>query len=87
MPDENLGDIMGAISGRRGKISGTEQKGRYQVVKATAPLSELYKYGTQLRSITGGRASFTMEFDHYEELPHDLAQKVIDEAQAARAES
>ena len=87
VPDENLGDIMGDISGRRGKISGTEQKGRYQVVKATAPLSELYKYGTQLRSITGGRASFTMEFDHYEELPHDLAQKVIDEAQAARAES
>jgi elongation factor G len=75
---------MGDISGRRGKIQGTEQKGRYQIVKAAAPLSELYKYGTQLRSITGGRASFMQEFSHYEELPHDLAGKVIEEALAAK---
>ncbi len=86
VPDENLGDIMGDVSGRRGKIQGTEQKGRYQVVKAQAPLAELYKYGTQLRSITGGRASFSMEFDHYEVLPHDLAGKVIEAAEAARNE-
>ncbi|MCP4548227.1 MAG: elongation factor G [bacterium] len=84
VPDENLGDIMGDISGRRGKIQGTEQIGKYQVVKASAPLVELYKYGTQLRSITGGRATFTMELSHYDELPHDLAKKVIDEAIAAR---
>ena len=87
VPDENLGDIMGDVSGRRGKIQGTEQKGRYQIVKATAPLAELFKYATQLRSITGGRGSFTMTFSHYEELPNELAQRVIEEAQAARAES
>jgi len=87
VPDENLGDIMGDVSGRRGKIQGTEKKGRYQVVKATAPLSELFKYATQLRSITGGRGSFMMAFSHYEEMPHELAQRVIDEAQAARTES
>jgi len=87
VPDENLGDIMGDISGRRGKIQGTEQTGRYQVVKATAPLAELYKYGTQLRSMTSGRASHRVEFSHYEEIPHDLAQKVIEEAQAARSDS
>ena len=86
VPDENLGDIMGDVSGRRGKIQGTEQKGRSQIVKAQAPLAELYRYGTQLRSITGGRGSFIMDFDHYEVLPHDLAQKVIDEAQAAKSE-
>ncbi len=87
VPDDNLGDIMGDVSGRRGKIQGTEQKGRYQIVKATAPLAELFKYATQLRSITGGRGSFTMSFSHYEELPNELAQRVIEEAQAARAES
>ena len=87
VPEDNLGDIMGDISGRRGKIQGTEQQGRYQIVKATAPLSELYKYGTQLRSITGGRGGFTQEFSHYEELPSDLAGKVIEEAQAAKKEA
>jgi elongation factor G len=87
VPDENLGDIMGDVSGRRGKIQGTEQKGRYQTVKAQAPLSELYKYGTHLRSITSGRASFIMEFDHYEVLPHDLAGKVIAAAEAEKAEA
>jgi len=86
VPDENLGDIMGDINGRRGRISGTEQSGKFQVVKATAPLAELYKYGTQLRSITGGRASFSMEYSHYEVVPHDQAEKVIAEAQTANAE-
>ncbi len=84
VPAENLGDIMGDISGRRGKIQGTEQTGRYQIVKASAPLSELYKYGTHLRSISGGRGSFAQEFSHYEILPHDLMAKVIEEAQAAK---
>jgi len=82
VPDENLGDIMGDISGRRGKIQGQEKVGRYQMLRASAPLSELHKYGTVLRSMTGGRATFSMEFSHYEELPHDLADKVITAAQA-----
>ncbi len=86
VPEENLGDIMGDINSRRGRISGTEQKGKYQIVKAAAPLAELYKYGTQLRSITGGRASYNMEYSHYEVVPHDQADKIIAEAQAADAE-
>ncbi|MBN2170324.1 MAG: elongation factor G [Candidatus Krumholzibacteriota bacterium] len=82
VPDENLGDIMGDISGRRGKIQGQEKIGRYQMLRASAPLAELHKYGTVLRSMSGGRATFSMEFSHYEELPNDLAQKVITAAQA-----
>lgn len=86
VPDENLGDIMGDISGRRGSIGGTEQAGKYQVVQATAPLAELFKYGTHLRSMTQGRAMFSMEFSHYSELPHDQAEKVIAEAKAAEGD-
>ena len=86
VPDENLGDIMGDINSRRGRISGTEQKGKHQVVKATAPLAELYKYGTQLRSITGGRGTYSMEYSHYEVVPHDQTDRIIAEAKAAEAE-
>ncbi|MDP6419311.1 MAG: elongation factor G [Candidatus Krumholzibacteria bacterium] len=80
VPDENLGDIMGDISGRRGRIVGTDQCGKYQIVKASAPLAELHKYGTQLRSITGGRASFSWNFSHYDPVPHDQMEKILAEA-------
>jgi elongation factor G len=86
VPDENLGDIMGDINSRRGRISGTDQSGKFQIVKATAPLAELYKYSTQLRSITGGRASFNMEYSHYEVVPHDQMDKIVADAKAAKSE-
>ena len=73
---------MGDMSRRRGRIAGTSPAGKgLQQVEAEAPQSELFKYATDLRSMTGARGSFVMEFSHYEELPSNLAQKVIEEAQ------
>jgi elongation factor G len=80
MPDEFMGDVMSDISSRRGRIRETGQEGRYQIVKATVPLSELYKYSTHLRSITGGRGFCEQEFSHYEEAPPDVQAKVVAEA-------
>jgi elongation factor G len=80
VPGEYLGDVMSDVSSRRGKIRETGQEGRYQVVRAVVPLSELYKYSTHLRSITQGRGFFEMEFSHYEEVPGDIQAKVVAES-------
>jgi elongation factor G len=80
VPDEYMGDVMGDISSRRGKIQGTEQDGRFQVIKAKVPLGELHKYSTTLRSMTQGQGIFHRDFSHYEEVLGDLAQKIIEEA-------
>ena len=80
-PEENMGDIMGDISTRRGKILGMESAGRFQVVKALIPLAELHDYSTALRSMTQGRAKYTREFSHYEPVPKDLEAKIIAESQ------
>ena len=80
-PEENMGDIMGDISTRRGKILGMESAGRFQVVKAHIPLAELHDYSTSLRSMTQGRATYTRTFSHYETLPKDLEAKIIAESQ------
>ena len=77
VPDEYMGDVMGDLSGRRGKISGTENQGRFAVINAQVPMSELYKYSTHLRSMTQGRGSHTREFSHYEEVPRENAEKII----------
>ncbi len=82
VPDDYMGDIMGDMSRRRGRISGTSPAGKgLQKVEAEAPQSELFKYATDLRSMTGARGTFVMGFSHYEELPSNLAQKVIEAAQ------
>jgi elongation factor G len=83
VPEEFLGDVMGDLSSRRGKILGTESDGAHQVIKALAPTSEIYKYATHLRSLTQGRGTHSARFSHYEEVPRELAEKVI---AAARAE-
>lgn len=77
VPEEFMGDVIGDLSGKRGKILGMEARGRHQVVKAKVPLAEIAKYATQLRSITHGRGSYAMEFSHYEEVPSEAAEKVI----------
>lgn len=79
-PEENLGDINSALSGKRGRIQGMEPKGKYQVVKALVPMAEMLDFEPNLTSITGGRGSYTMEFSHYDELPGNLQQKVIEQA-------
>ncbi|HOQ17074.1 MAG TPA: elongation factor G [Defluviitaleaceae bacterium] len=78
VPDEYMGDVIGDLNKRRGKILGMNPKGKYQVVDAEVPLAEMYKYATDLRSMTQARGSFTMEFDRYEEAPMDVQEKVIE---------
>ncbi len=80
VPEDYLGDVMGDFNSRRGKIMGIDSRGRLQVVKAQAPLSEMFRYAIILRSMTSGRGNFTMEFSHYEEVPHDISKKIIAEA-------
>ncbi|MBR1560180.1 MAG: elongation factor G [Clostridia bacterium] len=78
VPDENMGDIYGDMSKRRGRILGSEKVGDLQRVTAEAPLSEMFKYATDLRSMTQGRGAFTMRFERYEEVPAASAKKVIE---------
>ncbi len=80
-PEDFMGDVMGDLSSRRGKILGMEAQGRFQVVKAQVPLAELSNYATLLRSITQGRATHTRSFSHYDPLPKELEGKVIQESQ------
>ncbi len=80
VPEEFMGDVIGDINSRRGKIMGMEAMGKIQVVKAMVPEAEMYKYSTSLRSMTQGRGYFTMKFHHYEEVPREISQKIIEEA-------
>ena len=77
VPDEYMGDVMGDISGRRGKILGMEADGHFQVIKAQVPLAEIHKYSTILRSMTQGRGVYRTTFSHYEEMPREQADKII----------
>ncbi len=79
IPERYMGDVIGDLNARRGRILGMEAEGRYQKIKAYVPLAELYRYSSTLRSITKGRGTFTMRFDHYDEVPREIAQKVIEE--------
>jgi elongation factor G len=83
VPESHLGDVMGDISSRRGRILGVDSDGKFQIVKATVPEMELYRYATTLRSLTGGRGLHTEEFSHYEYLPPEAEAKVVAEAKAA----
>jgi elongation factor G len=76
-PEKFMGDVTGSLNGKRGQIEGMEERGMARAVKAKVPLSEMFGYTTQLRSMTEGRASFTMEFDHYEVVPPNVAQTII----------
>ena len=84
IPEEYLGAISGDINQRRGRVMGMDVKGRSQIVKAQVPLSEMFKYANDLRSITGGRGMYTMRFSHYEEVPHKIAQPIITQYQASK---
>ena len=79
-PEAYMGDIMGNLNGRRGKLQGMEQKGNMRIIKAVVPMAEMLDFEPTLTSITGGRGSFMMEFSHYEEVPSHLQQKIIAEA-------
>jgi elongation factor G len=80
-PEEFMGDVIGDLNRRRGQVSGMEQRGNAQVISATVPLSEMFGYATDVRSNTQGRATYTMQFERYEEVPPNIAEKVIGELQ------
>ncbi len=86
IPDANMGDVMGDLSTRRGRVQGTESERGSTVVIATVPLAEMMNYTSQLRSITGGRGYFTMEFDAYDVVPSHVAEQVIAAAKSAEEE-
>jgi elongation factor G len=86
-PDECMGDVIGDLNSRRGKVLGMDRKGQSQVIKALVPMAEVLKYAPDLRSITSGRGSFEQHFDHYQEAPPPVAEKIIKESQAAREAS
>jgi elongation factor G len=77
VPEDAMGDVMGDISSRRGKIAGMEGVGHYQVIRAQVPAAELHKYATILRSKTGGRGVFKATISHYEEVPREVAEKIV----------
>lgn len=83
VPEDNMGDVIGDLNSRRGKVVGVEPKANSQIIRAVVPMSEVLSYANDLRSMTSDRGLFTTEFSHYEEIPSHLAQKVISEAQAS----
>ncbi len=84
VPDTFMGDVMGDLNGRRGRIQGMDPDGNFQVIHAEVPLSDLYKYSTSLRSMTQGTGDYVMAFSHYDPVPHDVAQKIIDASEHSR---
>jgi elongation factor G len=86
VPEEYMGDVMGDISSRRGKIQGMDADGHFQIIKALIPLSELYKYASTLRSLTSGRGVYKRSFSHYEEVPKEVEQRIVDEYKKLREE-
>jgi elongation factor G len=82
VPEQFMGDVIGDLNSKRGRIMGVEQAGKRQVIQANVPLAEMFRYSIDLKSITSARGSFTMEFGRYEEVPDEIAQKVIAQVKA-----
>jgi elongation factor G len=76
-PEDYMGDVIGDLNSRRGRIEGMEARGNTQVVRAQVPLSEMFGYSTDLRSRTQGRATYTMQFDSYQQVPESIASEII----------
>ena len=84
--NQYVGDVIGDLNGRRGKISGMDDEEEMKIISSFVPDAEMYKYANILRSMTQGTGTFEMEFDHYEEVPHDISKKIVDQYQKLRAE-
>ena len=82
VPDENMGDVIGDLNSRRGKVVGVEPKANSQIIRSVVPMSEVLAYSNDLKSMTSDRGLFSMEFSHYEEVPSHLAQKIVSESAA-----
>jgi elongation factor G len=86
VPEEYAGAVMGDLSSRRGRPQGMEPKGSAQVIKAEVPMAEMLSYDAELTSMTGGRGSYHMEFDHYDEVPYQFQEKIVAAARAERGD-
>ncbi|MBU2447592.1 MAG: elongation factor G, partial [Bacteroidetes bacterium] len=86
VPEDYMGDVMGDISSRRGKILGMESEGHNQIIKALVPLKELYRYSTNLRSMTQGRGIHKQKFSFYEEVPREIQEKIIADFEKSKIE-
>ena len=84
-PEQFMGDVTGSLNSKRGQIEAMEDRGMNKVIRAKVPLSEMFGYTTTLRSMTEGRGSMTMEFDHYEEVPRSMAEEVIKKVKGQKA--
>jgi len=80
VPEKYTGDVMGDLNSRRGRIQGMDPEGSFQVIRAEVPLAELYKYSTSLRSMTQGTGDYEMSLDHFEPVPHEITQRIIEES-------
>lgn len=87
VPDEFTGDIMGDLNSRRGRVLGMDSEGKYQVINAHVPMSEVMTYAPDINSMTGARGTFTVEFDHYAEVPGEMSGKIVDKINAEREEA
>ncbi len=76
-PEDYMGDVIGNLSSRRGKVEGMEQRGNSQVIRAQVPLAEMFGYATDLRSRTQGRATYSMQFNSYQEVPESVSQEIV----------
>jgi elongation factor G len=76
-PEDYVGDVIGDLSSRRGRIEGMEMRANARIIRATVPLADMFGYATDLRSKTSGRAAYSMQFSHYDEVPKDVAEKVL----------
>ncbi len=85
IPKEYVGDVIGDLNGRRGRVMGMDSEGKLEVISAQTPMAEILRYAPDLNSITAGRGSFKSEFSHYEEVPVNLAEKIIEQAKAEKA--
>jgi len=86
VPDEFMGQVTGDMSSRRGRVLGMDTKGKNQIVKVKVPLAEMFKYASDLRSVTGGRGSYSMSFSHYEVVPQKIAQTIIEQSKREKEE-
>ena len=81
-PQEYSGDLMGDLNSRRGRVQGMEMRGNQQVIKAQVPMSEMLNYQSTLNSITAARGTYHMQFSHYDQVPGQIAQKIVEQARA-----
>jgi elongation factor G len=82
VPEQYMGDVLGDLSARRGKIGGMIQRGEAQVIASTVPLGEMFGYSTKLRSMSQGRAVYSMEFSHYDEVPKSKAEEIVSKSKS-----